>query len=141
MDDKPADELERLLAQMVPVEPPADFLRNVLRQTRGEPGRATSRIGWLYACVYVAAMLALVLLAYGLGMAIGHNGTSTLISELLADATLFADAPESYVSAILTSLPWLQIGAVVFDLALVIVVTQIIVSGPRRTSAMDGFGS
>jgi len=140
MNEEPVDDVERQLAQMVPVEPPADFLRSVLRQTN-EPDRATGWIRWLYAGVYVAAMLALLLLAYGLGMAIGHNGTSTLVSELITDATLFADAPESYLSAILASLPWLQIGAVVFDLALVVIATRMIVSAPKGRSDMDRVGT
>jgi hypothetical protein len=136
MNEQP-DDVERLLSRMAPVEPPADFLANVLRQTQGaavEHARQAAWMRWLSAAVYLAAMLVLLLLAYGLGLAIGHNGTSTLLSELAADTALFTDAPVSYIAAIATSLPWLQVAAVVCDLALVWIVTQLIVNGPKRDS-------
>jgi hypothetical protein len=133
MDQQPADDVERLLARLASVEPPADFVQNVMSQTRGlaaapAPERA-AWARWIYAGVYVLSMLSLLLLAYGLGLAVAHNGTSNLVSALLADAALFADAPQSYLLAILSSLPWLQIAAVTIDLALVGIVTQMILRG------------
>jgi hypothetical protein len=133
MDQQPADDVERLLARLASVDPPADFVQNVMSRTRGLAAAPTPERAawarWVYAGVYVLSMLSLLLLAYGLGLTVAHNGTSNLVSALAADAGLFADAPQSYLLAIVTSLPWLQIAAVAIDLALVGLVTQMILRG------------
>jgi hypothetical protein len=133
MQDSQDDEVERLLSRMESVEPPRDFFDRVLAQTTAAesqvPTRRSSIEAALYAVAYLAALVGLTVLAFDLGLSIAHSGTGTLVSELLADVTLFRDAPGPYIDAIAASLPWLHLAAVAFDLALLVILTRLAFDG------------
>lgn len=133
MDQRPADEIEKLLSRMEHLDPPDDFLQHVLGRARAAEAVAAPspvRRGMaLYASAYLLALAVLAVLAYELGLALGHNGTSALISALLSDLRLVGDAPGLYLGAVVSSLPWVQLAGVAIDLAIVFIMTRLLLRG------------
>jgi hypothetical protein len=136
MEDSSADEMERLLSRMGSIEPPPNFLDRVLAQATAiepsAPGRRSTLEPVVYAVAYLVALLGLAVLAFDLGLSVARNGISALVSVLLADMTLFRDAPGPYLGAIGASLPWLHMAAVALDLLLLAILTRLAFDGRVR---------
>lgn len=139
MQDQPFDDIDSLFARAGAVDLPDDFLSRVMDRLHRDGAVAPSpRLrGWAALCLlaYGVALASLALLAYELGAAMGHSGTSTLLAALVSDVTLLADAPSAYLSALLTSMPWLHLAGVVVDLLVVAVFTRLLTRGDASRPA------
>jgi hypothetical protein len=135
MRDLQPDDLDRLFARLDLVEPPADFTARLMARIDAGADVVNRqpiwRRGLVYACAYVAALIALVILAYSAGVSMAHNGTSTLVSTLTAHAEVFTYAPHAYIEAILATIPWAQIAGLALDLLLLGIVTRLLLRGAR----------
>jgi hypothetical protein len=135
MPEPELDDVDRLFARTGLVEPPEDFLRRIMMQASADgvlPRRRVPRAAVaMYAGVYALAFMGLAILAYNLGLAIGHSGTTALLSVLAADVTLLTDAPAAYLGALLASLPWLHLAATLIDVAIIGLITALLLRGAR----------
>jgi hypothetical protein len=126
MPDPEFDDIDAVFVRTGMVDPPNDLISRVMLMAKsegaiGQPASRGAPILWTIA--YLLALLGLAVLAYGLGMAFANDGTSSLLAALTSDTTLLSDAPTAYVEAFLSSLPWVHLGAVLLDLALLGAIT------------------
>jgi hypothetical protein len=126
MPEPEFDDIDALFAQTGMVDPPDDLVRRIMLLAHSEgatkkPAMRPASILWVAA--YALALAGLAILAYALGMAFAATGTPSLLSALVTDSTLLSDAPSAYIEALLSSLPWLHIAAVLIDLALLGAIT------------------
>jgi hypothetical protein len=121
--DPLTDEFDRLFARAGAVEPPSDLFARVIARTRTAPQLRNLP---LYLAAYLLALGGLALLAYELGTAAVRSGATMLVATIGGDVTLLADAPAGYLGALLVSIPWMQIGGVIIDLAILAIVTRLL---------------
>jgi hypothetical protein len=128
------DDIDRLFARAGTIDPPHDLLDRVMAETRS--ASRAPRLALLYLTTYLLALAGLGLFAYELGAAAVRSGMSALVSALIGDVTLLAEAPAAYVGALLTSIPWAQAVGLLIDLAILVIVTRLLLSevasGPER---------
>jgi hypothetical protein len=139
VEERIFDDIDEVFARAGAVNPPADLLARVMADARSSP--AVHRLALLYVTTYLLALAGLALFAYELGAAAVRSGMSALIGVLLGDVTLLAEAPASYIGAILSSIPWAQAAGVLIDLAILAIITRLLLSeaasaaGQRRPAA------
>jgi len=104
MSREPMDDVDRLMARLEPIEPPADLVPRVLTQV--QPQR---RATWQWAFASLATLALLGLAAFALGQELGTSGTLDLLSTLLLDWEPAAIAPTEYALAVVESLPWFHL--------------------------------
>lgn len=127
--DEPLDEIDRLYARLPSVEPPPDFVAAVMARV-GDPAAAATpapipaaaRVAWspsatvAWLALQLLGALLVGLAAYWLGHAFWTTGAYDLLALLREDADLFGEARDTYLTALLETLPWLQLGAVALAL-------------------------
>lgn len=130
---EPRDDVDLAFERAGQLDPPDDFLARVLMNTRTDqvPLVAVRRGRQLVtpACLFLLALLALAVLAYQLGLAAGHNGVDILLGSLIRNIDLLSDAPAVYAGALLASIPWLNVLAVLFDLAILLLAGRLLTGG------------
>lgn len=120
-DEVQPDDVDRLFAELRPVDPPGDLLAGVLTSVgaRPLPPRA---VPWLL--VNLAALALLGLVAVLLGQALATSGTLDILTLALVDSDLLASGAEDLLAALIESLPWANLASLAAALALVVVAAR-----------------
>lgn len=135
MRDTDLDDIDQLFARLERVEPPPGFSARVMERIAVDAVGATRQPSWrrgiAYGLAYLAALMALAVLAFSLGSGLEHNGTDVLVGTLVQHIELLSYAPSAYLGAVAASIPWLQVAGLTFDLVVLAVVTRLLLRGPR----------
>ncbi|HLZ70126.1 MAG TPA: hypothetical protein VKV26_09505 [Dehalococcoidia bacterium] len=139
-DDDERDPIDRLYARLEGAEPPADFVARVMARARqGEVARWQRWQRALFATGYVAALIALAVLAFLTGIELERSGLRALLSMALHDISVVTDSPGIYFAAVRDAVPWLHLIGVAADLALLALATRLLLkvsgSAPAAASA------
>jgi hypothetical protein len=102
----PEDDVERLLARLEPMSPPASLQARVLsRTTRREPGLWTPWLVLATGLGFVTALLG-TLSGYWTGQELVRSGAFDLLRLAMEDWELVQAAPSEYLLALAETVPW-----------------------------------
>ena len=139
------DDVDLAFERAGDLAPPDDFLARVLSTARADelPAAAVRQDRQLVtsACLFLLALLALSVFAYQFGLAAGHNGVDVLLGSLVRNVDLLRDAPGVYAGALLVSIPWLNLLAVAFDLAILLLAARLLRVSASAAGAMQAGAS
>ena len=128
------DEMERLLARLNAVEPPADFVAGVMARVRqGEVARWSRWQQAAFGAAYVLTLVLLAVLAFATGAAMEHSGVRDLLQLAARDIEAVKTSPGLYASALLEAMPWLHLAALALDGLVLALSTRLLlkVAAPR----------
>jgi hypothetical protein len=138
----PLDDVDLLFERAGQIDPPDDFLARVLVSAQANPTPVAAvrpkQQPAAVAGLFLLALMALSLLAYQLGAAVAHNGVNVLLETLIRNGELLSDAPAAYAGALLASVPWLNLLAVVFDLAILVLAGRLLTADVRSPGQAEG---
>lgn len=128
------DEVDRVFARLQSVEAPPNFVASVMARVGEQPSAATlahpsasvrpaavvdrsaaATVAWL--AMQALGTLLVGLAAYSLGHAFWTSGAYDLLALLRDDSEVVTLYGDTYFTALLATLPWLQLGAVALTLA------------------------
>ena len=128
------DEVDRVFARLQSVEPPPNFVASVLAGVAAQPSTsrvstaatvapapglarrsASATVAWL--ALQVLGALAVGLAAFWLGHAFWTSGAYDLLALLRDDSDLLTLYGDTYTTALVATLPWLQLAVVALTLA------------------------
>jgi len=129
---EPLDDVDRAFARLQPIDPPADFAARVAALTYRRPEVALDGRRQLWLAFDLIALIVLAFLSVSLGMELHDAGVLELVGIVATDAQIIGGVGD-LAEAVLLSLPWLQIGLLAVDVAVVAVLSRLVVA-PSRTA-------
>lgn len=133
------DDLERLLARLDAVEPPADFVAGVMARVRqGEVARWSRWQQAAFGAAYALALALLAILAFATGAAMEHSGVRDLVQLAARDVAAVKASPSIYLSALADAMPWLHLAALAIDALVLALCTRLLlkVAAPRAAGGV-----
>ncbi len=133
MRREPLDDVDRAFSRLASLDPQPDFAARVAALTyRARPVAVEPR-RQLWLAFDLAALVLLAFLSVSLGMELHEAGVVELVGIVASDAQMIGGFGD-LVEAILMSLPWVQVGLLALNVAVVAVLTRMVVA-PSRTDA------
>jgi hypothetical protein len=117
------DDLDRLFARLVPVEPPAALASVVLARTTRRPA-AVGRRELALGVVDLIALVGLAAISVSLGWSLVDSGAAELLAAVLGDLAAFGEAWTDVLPALVEGLPWAHLLGLLADVAVVAVVSR-----------------
>jgi hypothetical protein len=130
---EPSDDVDRVFSRLASIDPPADFAARVAALTYRAQQVAVDPRRQLWLAFDLAALVVLAFLSIGLGMELHETGVIELVGIVASDAQMIGGVGDM-VEAVLVSLPWVQVGLLAANVAVVAVLTRMVVA-PSRTAA------
>jgi hypothetical protein len=127
------DDVDRLLARLEPIAPPADFARRVAAATAGERARAVRRRRGQWLALDAAAIALLAIVSLWLGVELQETGALDLIGLALIDGGAMQAGVDAILDALLRALPWPQLGLLAANLVAVVALSQLALGGDAGT--------
>ncbi len=133
MRREPLDDIDRAFSRLASIDPPPDFAARVAALTYRVRPVAVEPRRQLWLAFDLAALVLLAFLSVSLGMELHEAGVVELVGIVASDAQMIGGFSDLF-EAILMSLPWVQVGLLALNVAVVAVLTRMVVA-PSRTAA------
>lgn len=136
MDELARDDVDRLYANLRPIEPPDDFLQRVALATYAQPTALVSSRRRLWLAMDAGALVLLAVVSVWFGMALEETGALDVLALLTIDLEAAGQSFGDVAGALLAALPWLQGLALVANVAAVAALSALALDGSRRNAPL-----